>query len=60
MLFGWFRRDPVAALRKAYAKKMKEAKDAEKFGDRALQADLYAEAEAIGQELDALVSQTSS
>lgn len=52
-MFGWFRRDPVKKLQRAYESKLKEAKDAEKFGDRGLQAQLYAEAEAIYTELEA-------
>lgn len=35
---------------------MKEAKDAERFGDRALQAGLYAEADALLKELEALTA----
>lgn len=51
-MFGWLRGDPVAKLQKRYEAKLKEAKDAEKFGDRAKQADLYAEAEVIYEELE--------
>ncbi|MFT4622524.1 MAG: hypothetical protein ACI8PZ_001180 [Myxococcota bacterium] len=53
-MFGWLRPDPVKRLEKRYQAKMKEAYDAEKFGDRVRQAGLYAEAEAIRVELDAL------
>jgi len=52
-MFGWFRSDPVKKLQKAYEAKLKQAKDAEKLGDRALQADLYGEAEVIYVELEA-------
>jgi hypothetical protein len=52
-MFGWLRADPVKKLQRRYEAKVKEAKDAEKFGDRAKQAELYAEAETLLQELDA-------
>lgn len=50
--FNWFRKTPAARLQKEYEAKLKEAKIAEKFGDRALQANLYAEAEAILKKID--------
>lgn len=54
-MFGWFKRDPLKDLERRYNAKMKEAKEAgEKFGDRQLQADLYAEADGLLQELKAL------
>ncbi len=53
-MFGWFRSDPKKQLQRKYEAKLREAKDAEKFGDRARQADLYAEAEAIYQQIEEL------
>lgn len=54
-MFGWFRSDPKKTLKKQYEAKMKQAKDAgEKHGDRMLQAQLYAEAEALLAQLDAV------
>jgi hypothetical protein len=56
-MFGWFRKSPRELLEQRYAAKLKEAKEAgEKYGDRALQARLYEEAEAILAELDALAT----
>ena len=55
-MFSFWKRDPQQQLQNAYARKMKQAKDAEKYGDRALQADLYAEADALLTELDRLRS----
>ncbi len=52
-MFGWFKSDPVRKLQREYEAKMREAKDAEKFGDRARQAELYTEAEAIHERLEA-------
>ncbi|MEM6925955.1 MAG: DUF6435 family protein [Myxococcota bacterium] len=52
-MFGLFKSDPVRKLQRQYEAKMKEAKDAEKFGDRAKQAELYTEAEAIYERLEA-------
>ncbi len=53
---GWFTADPKKTLKKKYAAKMKEAKDAEKLGDRVKQSALIAEGEALLAELDALES----
>lgn len=58
-MFGWFRSDPKAKLRRAYEAKVKEAKDADKFGDRAKQADLFAEAEEIWTQIEALEAEAS-
>ena len=49
-----FRSDPIAKLERKRARKYKEAMDAQKYGDRALQAELYAQAEAIEREIEAL------
>lgn len=56
VVMGWFTADPKKALKKKYAAKMKEAKDAEKLGDRIKQSALIAEGEALLAELDALES----
>ena len=55
-MLGWlFRSDPKAALEKKYRQKLEEAAKAmNEKGDRALHATLTAEAEAIGEQLDAL------
>lgn len=53
-MLSWFRADPIKKLRRKYEAKMKEARDAEKFGDRALQAELYSQAEEIYKEIEAL------
>ena len=52
-MFGWFKSDPVKKLQRAYEAKLKEAKEAEKYGDRGLQAQLYSEAEEIYARLEA-------
>ena len=51
-IFGWLRKDATARLQKKYEAKLKEAKVAEKFGNRALQANLYAEAEEIYKRIE--------
>ena len=55
-MFGWlFKTDPKAKLEKQYRQKLEEAARAmNEKGDRALHARLTAEAEAIGEQLDAL------
>ena len=53
-MFGWFRSDPKTKLERAYRAKLQQAKDAEKYGDRAKQADLYAEAEEIWKQIEAI------
>ena len=58
-MFGWLKKNPRKALEQRYAAKLKEAKEAgEKYGDRALQARLYEEAETLLAELDALPTST--
>ena len=57
-MFGWLRSDPVKRLEKRYQAKVKEAYDAEKFGDRVRQAALYAEADVLLKELEALKAAT--
>lgn len=53
-MLSWFRADPRKKLQRQYEAKMKEARDAEKFGDRARQAELYAEAEDLYKRLEGL------
>ena len=53
-MFSLFRRDPIRKLERQVQAKYKEAKDAQRFGDRGLEADLYAEAEALAKELERL------
>lgn len=53
-MLGLFRKDPVAKLEKQLAAKMEEAMNAQRNGKMPLFAQLSAEAEAIGQELDQL------
>jgi len=59
-MFGWFKSDPIRKLQRQYEQKMKEAKEAEKFGDRARQAELYTEAEAIWARLEATRSASAT
>lgn len=54
MLFNFFRSDPVAALERKRARKYEEAMAARKYGDRVLQAELYAQAEAIERQIASL------
>ena len=49
-----FKTDPVARLEKLYARKLEQARDAQRNGKLPAFADLSAEAEAIGVEIDAL------
>lgn len=54
-MLGWFRKDPLKKLEQQYKRKLNEAKEAgEKYGDRAKQADLYAEAEALLAQIEAI------
>lgn len=53
-MFDWFRNDPKKKLEKAYARKLVEALEAQRRGKIPQYAELTAEAEAIGQRLDAL------
>lgn len=50
----FFKSDPVAKLEKQYARKLEQARNAQRSGKLPAFADLSAEAEAIGQQLDAL------
>jgi hypothetical protein len=49
-----FKTDPIAKLEAQYARKLEQARDAQRNGKLPAFADLSAEAEAIGQRLDAL------
>jgi hypothetical protein len=53
-MFGLFKRDPAKALKKAYAQKLEEARDAQRRGDIAGYGALIAESEALAAELDRL------
>ncbi len=53
-MFGWFKSDPVKQLEKEYQQKMDAARAATRGGKIPLAATLTAEAEAIGQRIDAL------
>ena len=53
-MFKLFRTDPTKKLEKQYARKLEEARDAQRRGQIPLYATLSAEAEEIGQRLDAL------
>ncbi len=54
-MFGWLFGDPVSRLEKKYkAAREKAEKELARSGDRAKHAELLAEAEKIGDELDAL------
>ncbi|QGQ22198.1 Lacal_2735 family protein [Gimesia benthica] len=56
-MFSWLRRDPRKKLEKAYAKKMEQARDAQRNGDIQGYASLVAESEEILQEIDRLTAQ---
>ncbi|KAA0142881.1 MULTISPECIES: DUF6435 family protein [Gimesia] len=56
-MFGWLRRDPRKKLEQAYAKKMEQARDAQRNGDIQGYASLVAESEEILQEIDRLTAQ---
>ena len=53
-MFKLFQSDPKKKLEKQYARKLEEARDAQRAGKIPLFATLTAEAEEIGQRLDAL------
>ena len=53
-MFGLFKKDPAAKLRKAYHKKLEEARDIQRSGDLKHYARLMEEAEQMAKELDAL------
>lgn len=53
-MFGLFRPDPAKKLQKEYAKKLEEARDAQRNGKIPLYANLIAESEEIAARIDAL------
>ena len=55
-MFSFLKSDPKKKLEKQYAKKLEEARNAQRAGKMPLFASLSAEAEAIGKELDALAA----
>lgn len=55
-MFDLFKSDPAKKLEKQYARKLEEARDAQRAGKMPLFATLSAEAEEIGERLDALKS----
>lgn len=55
-MFNLFKTDPAKKLKKQYAKKLEEARDAQRSGKMPLFATLTAEAEEIGRRIDALES----
>ncbi|MEM8997185.1 MAG: DUF6435 family protein [Acidobacteriota bacterium] len=59
-MLGIFRKDPVAKLEKQLAAKMEEAMNAQRNGKMPLFAQLSAEAERIGQELDQLKAERAN
>ncbi len=57
-MFGLFKKDPAAKLRKEYARKLEEARDAQRSGKIPLYATLSAEAEAIADRIDVLKAES--
>ncbi|MEY3050476.1 MAG: hypothetical protein RLY31_261 [Bacteroidota bacterium] len=55
-MFGLFKKDPVKALEKAYARKLEEARDTQRAGDIKGYARLMEEAEAMARQLESLKS----
>ena len=54
-MFGLFKkRDPLDKLRREYAAKMERARDIQRNGDVVAASAVVAEAEAIGEKIDAL------
>ncbi len=53
-MFGWFKRDPVKALKAQYAKTLEEARDAQRNGNLALYGALTEESERIDAEIERL------
>ncbi len=57
-MFKLFRSDPLEKLEKQYARKLEEARDAQRSGKIPLYANLTAEAEAIADRIDDLRAQS--
>ena len=55
-MFSLFRSDPKKKLEKQYNQKLEQARNAQRAGNMPLFATLTAEAESIGEQLDALAS----
>ena len=53
-MFNLFRSDPLEKLKKQYARKLEEARDAQRSGKIPLYANLMAESEAIADQIDDL------
>lgn len=51
-MFGLFKKDPASKLRKAYHKKLEEARDVQRSGDLKKYARLMEEAEQMAKELE--------
>lgn len=51
---SWFRRDPIAQLEKKHARKLEEARDAQRNGKIPLYATLTGEADEMAAEIDRL------
>jgi len=58
-MFGFLKGDPIKKLEKQYAKKLEDARDAQRGGDMPLYATLMGEAEEIGAKIDELKAQKS-
>lgn len=56
----FFKSNPVAKLEKAYARKLEQARDAQRHGKLQVFAQLSAEAEEIGQRLDSMRQESGS
>ncbi|MEM1202082.1 MAG: DUF6435 family protein [Acidobacteriota bacterium] len=53
-MFGLFKKDPVKTLENEYMQKMEEARDLQRAGDIQAYALKVAEAEKLGERLDAM------
>jgi len=58
-MFGWLRRDPRKKLEAQYARKLEQARDAQRNGNIQGYAQLMAEAESLLQEIDSLPEPTA-
>ena len=59
-MFGLFKKDPVAKLRKAYHKKLEEARDIQRSGDLKHYARLMEEAEQMANEIETMSKEKES
>ena len=59
-MFSFFKRDPLKVAQGRLTRKLEEARDAQRNGNMALFAELSAEAESIGAEVDRLAAQKRS